>query len=190
MSVIDEIARLILADPNVTAKTIAGKLGYAEEKSVYYWLQKGGFTGMKDFRASVLRRTLPGAVGRKAEAPLARDSSDGGLTLFTDADPKTAVSSMRAHVEGQLGHESFGVLLTRTEFPPLAGAGDVVVIDPGAPSFQGDLMWASVKGRMHLVRQYGLPDGAPLYVDAREPGFLLSPDYVSGKVVFILRKYV
>lgn len=190
MSVIDEIARYILADPNVTARTIAARLGYAEEKSVYYWLQKAGFKGMKDFKASVLRRTLPGAAPRKPDTPLARDAGDSGLTLFSDADEKTPVSNFQSHVEGLVGHETYGVLLTRTEFPPFAGAGDVVVVDPGAPSFQGDLMWASVKGRMRLVRQYGKPDGAALYVDAGQPGYLLTPDYVSGKVVFILRKYV
>lgn len=190
MSVIDEMARLILADPNVTAKQIADRLGYAEEKSVYYWLQKSGFSGIKDFRTSVLRRALPGPAPRRRETQVARDSGETGIALFTDSDGKTSRSSLQNHLDENLGHESFGVLLTRTEYQPLAGAGDVLVVDPGAPSFQGDLMWASVRGRMLLVRQYGLPDDSPFYVDAQKPGFILSPDFISGKVVFILRRPV
>ncbi len=187
MSVIDEMSRLVLADPNVTAREIAKQLGYAEEKSVYYWLQKSGFSGMRDFKTSVLRRTLP--ASKRSDQPVARDTGESGIAVFSDADSKTARTSLWRHIEDHLGHESYGVLLTRSDWEPLAGAGDVLIVDPGAPSFQGDLMWASVRGRMYLVRQYGLDDNTLFYVDAGRLTTPLSPDYLCGKVVFILRKY-
>ncbi len=188
MSVIDQMSRLVLADPNVTAREIAKQLGYAEEKSVYYWLQKSGFTGMREFKKSVLRRALPSPAPHP-EHPLARDAGEPGISMFMDSDLKAARTTLQSHFEGFLGHDSFAVLLTRTDYHPLAGAGDVLIVDPGAPSFQGDLMWASVRGKMHLLRQYGMPDERLLYVDAGQPGSLLMPDFVSGKVMFILRKY-
>jgi hypothetical protein len=187
LSVIDEMSRLVLADPNVTAREIAKQLGYAEEKSVYYWLQKSGFAGMREFKKSVLRRALPSPPPRP-EPPLARDSGEPGISLFMDSDLKSVRATLQRHLEGCLGHETFAVLLTRTDYYPLASVGDVLVVDPGAPSFQGDLMWASVRGKMHLVRQYGLPNRDLFYVDSGNPGSLLIPDFVSGKVVFILRK--
>lgn len=187
MSVIDEMSRFVLADPNVTASEIARRLGYAEEKSVYYWLQKSGFSGMREFKKSVLRRALPAPP--RTEPPVARDGVGPGISLYMDSDLKTARTTLQSHLDGHLGHGSFGVLLTRADYQPLAGAGDVLIVDPGAPSFQGDLMWVSVRGRMHLVRQYGMSDQSMLYVDAAQPGSLIMPDFVSGKVVFILRKY-
>ena len=186
MSVIDEMSRLVLANPNITAREIARKLGYAEEKSVYYWLQKAGYSGMKDFKGDVLRRILPAAP--KMEPPVVRDVASQGISVYSDADPRTAKATLREHLEGYLGRDSFGVILTRAEYPPLAEAGDLLIVDPGAPSFQGDLVWASVAGKMRLARQYGLPDKTFLYVDAGKPGEVLTPDFVSGKVVFILRR--
>ncbi len=54
MRVIDQIANLILEDPLITASRIARKLGYAEEKTVYYWLHKSHFTGLNAFKKAVL----------------------------------------------------------------------------------------------------------------------------------------
>ncbi|MCY0877973.1 MAG: hypothetical protein OWU84_03380 [Firmicutes bacterium] len=55
MRVIDQIANLILEDPFITAATIARKLGYAEEKTVYYWLHKSHFSGLNAFKKAVLQ---------------------------------------------------------------------------------------------------------------------------------------
>ena len=187
MSVIDQMSRLVLADPNMTARQIAKHLGYAEEKSVYYWLGKSGYSGMRDFKKSVLRRTLP--VSRRTDLSVARDTGETRFPLFSDTDLKSTHGSLETHLEEHLGHESYGVLLTHSDCEPLAGTGDVLIVDPGGPTFQGDLMWASVRGRMRLVRQYGLTDDTPFFVDAHQPASLVSPDFVSGKVVFILRKY-
>ena len=186
MSVIDQMSRLVLADPNVTARQIAKSLGYAEEKSVYYWLQKSGFSGMRDFKRSVLKRTLP--ASRRAEG-FARDAGDTFLPLFSDLQHKALGADLQRHLLEVMGHESFGVVLMEGNCEPLAGQGDVLLVDPGAPAFQGDLQWASVRGRMRLVRQYGADADSLFFVDATQPGSIVSPDYVSGKVVFILRKY-
>lgn len=187
MSVIDEMSRLILADPNVTAKEIARHLGYAEEKSVYYWLQKSGFTGMRDFKKNVLTRVVS-RPSIRPEPALARDAAGADISLFTDQDQNTG-ATLQDHLAGNLGHGSYGVVVTRHDCRPLAGVGDILIVDPGAPSFQGDLMWASVRGKMRLVRQYGLPDQSLFYVDPGQPGSVLSPDFVSGKVLFILKKH-
>lgn len=54
MRVIDRIANLILEDPLITAGRIAHRLGYAEEKTVYYWLHKSRFGGLNAFKKAVL----------------------------------------------------------------------------------------------------------------------------------------
>ena len=50
MSKIDQMAYFILANPNITGKELAAKLGYSEPKSIYYWLEKAGYEGLKDFK--------------------------------------------------------------------------------------------------------------------------------------------
>lgn len=186
MSIIDDMVYLVMQNPNVTAKEIAAHLGYAEEKSVYYWLQKAGFRGLREFRVAVLRRTFP-QPDHKGEVPTARDSGEPRIPLYPDGDFKAQASGLWEHVHRQAGPASFGVMLAKSEYPPLVARGDVIIVDPEAPCFQGDLMWVNVRGTMHLVRQYGKTADSSVFVDAGRPGILLSPDSVQGKVVLIVR---
>lgn len=86
---IDRIANLILEDPLITAGRIAHKLGYAEEKTVYYWLQKSHFAGLNAFKKAVLRgRYLPQDAALQESAllygrlPVANIFSDEGAPVF------------------------------------------------------------------------------------------------------------
>ncbi len=54
MRVLNQMAQLILEDPFITAKQLARQLGYAEEKSVYYWVDKTMFQGLNGFKRAVL----------------------------------------------------------------------------------------------------------------------------------------
>lgn len=69
MQVIDRIANLILEDPLITASRLARKLGYAEEKTVYYWLHKSHFSGLNAFKKAVLHGQYLPQSDRMAESP-------------------------------------------------------------------------------------------------------------------------
>lgn len=69
MRVIDQIANLILEDPLITASRIARKLGYAEEKTVYYWLHKSHFGGLNAFKKAVLHGQFLSQNSAAEEAP-------------------------------------------------------------------------------------------------------------------------
>lgn len=188
MSIIDDMVHLVRQNPNVTAKEIAAHLGYAEEKSVYYWLQKAGFRGLRDFRLSVLKRTFP-PPARKPNPSIARDSGQGAIPLYAEGSGRPEQSGLWEHIHKHAGPSSFGVVLSKSEYPPVASEGDVIVVDPDAPCFQGDLIWVKVRGAMRLARQYGRPGGPEIFVDAAKPGMLLTPDSVEGKVVLILKSF-
>jgi len=187
LSVIDQMSRLVLADPNVTARQIAKALGYAEEKSVYYWLSKSGYKGMRDFKKAVLSRTIPST--RRLDIPVTRDAGDTYLPLYSDPGQKALGYGLSAYLRENLSGDSYAVLMTEDSCAPVASRGDVVLVDPSATAFQGDLQWASVRGRMRVLRVYGDGDDRLLYVDAAEPASVVTPDFVSGKIVFILRKH-
>ncbi|MCY0898627.1 MAG: hypothetical protein OWU33_06750 [Firmicutes bacterium] len=73
MRVIDQIANLILEDPFITATAIARRLGYAEEKTVYYWLHKSHYSGLTAFKKAVLQGQYRPPETHALEAPSARD---------------------------------------------------------------------------------------------------------------------
>ena len=89
MRVIDRIANLILEDPLITATRIARQLGYAEEKTVYYWLHKSHYTGLKSFKKAVLHgQFLPQAAAAAepghlyGRLPITDEWSDDGQPVF------------------------------------------------------------------------------------------------------------
>ncbi|MGI6663711.1 MAG: hypothetical protein ACOX4B_09770 [Bacillota bacterium] len=187
MSIIDDMVHIVMRNPNATAKDIAAELGYAEEKSVYYWLGKAGFRGLKDFKLAVLRRTPPKTQVETQKPAYARESGVPAFRLYPEEDTRALPTGLWEHIGKQAGPHSYGVLLTKSEFPPLVSRGDVLVVDPQAPFFQGDLVWVSVKGSKRLVRRYGKADDQDVFVDAMRPGMVLVPDSVDGKVVLIVK---
>lgn len=89
MRVIDRIANLILEDPLITANRLAQKLGYAEEKTIYYWLHKAHYKGLTAFKKAVLHGQFlpqasdlgesPGLYGR---LPVTEGWTDDGQPIF------------------------------------------------------------------------------------------------------------
>lgn len=68
MEVLNKIASLILEDPFLTATQIAKRLGYAEEKTIYYWIDKAHYPGLVAFKRAVIRGRyrISGESGIKA----------------------------------------------------------------------------------------------------------------------------
>lgn len=89
MQVIDEIANLILENPLITAQAIARRLGYAEEKTVYYWIHKAHYSGLNAFKMAVLHGQFfphhdaleesPSLYGR---LPICEDWTSEGKPVF------------------------------------------------------------------------------------------------------------
>lgn len=49
------MAALIRENPNITVREIANNLKFADNKSVYYWLNKANYHGIGDFKQAVLK---------------------------------------------------------------------------------------------------------------------------------------
>jgi hypothetical protein len=169
------MAKLVLKNPNISAKEIARSLGYAEQKSIYYWLQKAGFKGMRDFRQAVLSRNGSNRYG-VLDAGLARDRES------------RLPRNMGNYLAKHLGPGAYGILVSR-DSGEVAKPGDMAVLDPDAPLGQGDLVAARIDGTTGILRRYEL-SGQAVYVDISSPDKVLFPDFVVGKVAAIVRKYV
>src|SRR5690606_40893736 len=67
---VDRMSEIILQRPSVTGKELARELGFAQERSVYYWLHKAAYAGLRDFRAAVLTGAYPVATAPASSRPL------------------------------------------------------------------------------------------------------------------------
>lgn len=104
MRVIDRIANLILEDPLITADRIARRLGYAEEKTVYYWLHKAHFSGLNAFKKAVLHgvflpqdSAVQEPTGLYGRLPIANAWTDDGRPIF-QGDTMTVPSGAPAEL--------------------------------------------------------------------------------------------
>lgn len=61
------MASFIRANPTATVRELAAHMGFSEERSVYYWLHKLGFRGLKDFKRHVITERGAGAVEEARE---------------------------------------------------------------------------------------------------------------------------
>ena len=180
LSKIDQMAQLVLANPTITAKELAQKMGYAEQKSVYYWLEKAGYRGLKDFKQSVLSGCFQFA--RLPDAQLAKDAPRPAIPLYT-GDKLRRVDCSEL-LDAHLGPGSFAVQLQG------GGSGDILIIDPEALCTQGSIVLVSTGDKASQARVYYMAGKSPIYVDLNNPNLLLSPDFVIGKVVFVVKRAI
>ena len=68
---IERMASIVREDPSVTVRELARRMGFAEQKSIYYWLGKQRYRGLKDFKRAVLAQRYSAKLedAGKAGAP-------------------------------------------------------------------------------------------------------------------------
>ena len=80
---IDKITQLVRENPAITVKEIAKALGYSEERSVYYWLEKAKYKGIKDFKQTIFAdpssRYQSGNDKNRANGSGPRQAAHGGF---------------------------------------------------------------------------------------------------------------
>lgn len=184
---LQKIARLIATNPSITVKQIAREMGYSEEKSVYYWLEKGRYYGIKQFKKAV----LTGEFQRKP-----RDRSeikDRGFSLVPEdlpvargftPDGKPLLVDVPSHYSRNLGESMYAWVVKGTEYSPFLKTDDVLVIDPDAQVSDGDLVLLVRDSRPEIRWYYR----GNLFVHPLNPHDVLrDQSSPSGKVSNIVR---
>ena len=123
-----QIQSLVRSHPTITVRELAAALGFSEERSVYYWLQKAGFRGLKDFKASVLS-SPPRVEAEVPRGPL-------GVAESTPA------------------YELVLIVVQTPEYAPFFLAGDRMVVEMGRPPRDGELALLELDGQPNAVRRY------------------------------------
>lgn len=192
---VDRMAEIILARPSVTARQLAQELGFAQERSVYYWLRKAGYGGLQSFRAAVLTGLYPVAApgaargrlrtGRVAEVPLVAGQGPA------DGAPRGYVVTTQP-----VSHGAFALTIDSPDYRPVVEPDDVLLIDPDQEPEDGDLVVIQAgSGQPLLCRTY--PRSRPRFVHpVTGRPLALSPGYgpvaeakVLGRVIGLQRRF-
>lgn len=117
MDVADKIADVILTDPSVSVREIAQRLGYAEERTIYYWINKRGFHGIRPFKRAVLTGQFRGqlhareSTARPGRLPVADRLTKTGDPVYTgETVPITLDRGRGLYVWRYQGDPEIGIL--------------------------------------------------------------------------------
>lgn len=137
----DTIARivsLIQARPTITVRELANELGYAQERSVYYWVKKTGHPGITSLREAVL----------------------AGMDHLESEIKKvdTSVSESPDYTTS---------MITGHEYAPWLLPGDELHVDRSRPPRDGELVLIRLPKQNEAVRRFLVGDPAILVHPSR-----------------------
>ncbi|MCL4493529.1 MAG: hypothetical protein M1294_01785 [Firmicutes bacterium] len=128
MDVLNRMAYLILEDPFITAAELSHKLGYSEEKTIYYWLAKAHYQGLQAFKRAVVggRFRVPAQAAQESTAhygrlPVVDGFAQDGKPIITK---ESLSGSLAANVLGRMAWRYHG---------PMQGpvqSGDLLLLSP------------------------------------------------------------
>ncbi|HHV79754.1 MAG TPA: S24 family peptidase [Firmicutes bacterium] len=163
MNPLEKMIQLVRRDPAITVSELASSLGYSEEKSVYYWLDKAGYSGIREFKRDVL--------GEAREAEL-----EPGPLGTPDSKP---------------GANPFAYTIPTSEYAPLFFQNDVLIVDPAAELHNGDYVLVSQVQSPYIMRYHRIDDRQFL-VAVHDPRIILDPTTnatILGRISKLIRTF-
>lgn len=141
---LEKLARLIRQQPDITVRNLADHMGYSETKSIYYWLRKAGFAGMRAFRNAVLRgdypvlpsvreHETPRPVGFGLDLPLIERLGPNGRIIPGDR-------TYPLPWDQELVQKLFVYRWPGARVDDLVNPGDALIVEPCTAVHQGDLV--------------------------------------------------
>jgi len=151
LEVLDRMAALIRENPSITVREIAARLGYSEERSVYYWLEKARYYGIRSFRRAVL-------TGQYRPHQFGEYVSEDGAEAVTIRIARGLTAQNTPQFTGEklilgpgVAEGSFAVRL-QSDVPDMGFfRGDVLVADPSSAPLPGELVLKGRAGTFDLV---------------------------------------
>ncbi|HHT01547.1 MAG TPA: hypothetical protein GXZ96_02470 [Firmicutes bacterium] len=164
MKVLKQMAKLILQNPSITVRELANTLGYSEEKSIYYWLEKANFFGIKQFKQAVLTGEFPVDESAFAIANSQVDfvSESGSppprLPLMKgfgpQGNPIFATPTISVFGGDGLSQNAFAFVLEVKQYMPYFMPSDLVIVDPAIPLEDGAWVLYWRPGAPPEIRRY------------------------------------
>lgn len=185
--VLRRMSDLVREHPGVTVREIARELGYTQERSVYYWLNKADFQGIRQFRDAVLRGELAArgterGVPTGHSVPLYRMSQ---IPFETDSRPP---ASRQVVIGEPWSPDLFALEVEGTDYLPLIEPQDQLVVDPAGEPRDGDLVLVMVRGYGPAIRRiFGQHPTWLVHPSRGRPFEAQHSPVILGRVVRLLR---
>ncbi|NLM69726.1 MAG: hypothetical protein GX177_06950 [Firmicutes bacterium] len=145
------MAALVRENPNITVREIADRLKFADNKSVYYWLSKGNYQGIGEFKQAILKEQTESLVGLGV--------IQNGKSKFLVKVPVKQWNSKKTDNTQQWVYlfydipnprGLFALTIETNEFAPWFQEGDMIFVNPAASSSKAG--WALLKkGRTYFI---------------------------------------
>lgn len=162
MHTLEKMAEIVRNDPSVTVRDIAKRMNFLEQRSVYYWLSKGGFKGLRHFKRAVLshRQTVPVTVEQVMEAslPAHEIASSGGsrrlvsipvaMSVSSDGVPRWTQDSICMELPSTVSSSVFALKVNEGNTDSLDAW---LVLDPKDDPQDGSYVLAIAKDNRRLV---------------------------------------
>lgn len=198
-----KMARIVMQNPTATAREITEKMGYAQEKSVYYWLRKAGFRGIVDFRQAVLTGNFPPPDDFFTRLPIATDQQGkymrrsipvlGDFSKFVGATLSKLRPRFFLNCPGAISKNGFALIMDLPDYHPAVQRDDIIAIDPDQESIQGDILLVSSVNRGNLLGHIYGKEESRLLISPTNPGYAITFNQegftVLGRVVALIRQY-
>ena len=189
---LERMARAIRRNPEITVQELKDLLGYAQEKSIYYWLQKHSFKGIKHFRRAVSPAPILQAIRRLPTTQAEAQGPGQKLPLATGFTPQGEVNTSEHRVPVLLNcsESAFAYHIDTNEYLPTIAAGDFLIVEPEQQPQQGSLVLVLDREKPLLYRFY--PGQPPLLVHPANPHHAKKHTdslVLMGQVVQLLRLF-
>jgi SOS-response transcriptional repressor LexA len=147
--VILEMARFLRENPSATVNQLAEHMGWAENRSVYYWLNQAGFKGIRDFRKVALDRSFSFSNEdiiredlEKTYLPIVEQINSPKHYEYAKEDFLCLIKTSTT---------SFVYRVSNHDWAPFLIPGDLLVVDPEVKPQNQDIFLVWVRGQGTLI---------------------------------------
>jgi hypothetical protein len=193
---LERMAQAIRINPEITVQELKDVLGYAQEKSVYYWLKKSPYKSVRKFRKAVLTGQYnpnypfpPEHLSQSAESP----PRCVPLAIGFTPEGKVETSGQTIPVLYNYSRSAFAYRIETNEYFPYFNVGDILIIDPEENPKAGCFLFIFAEDKPQIHRFY--PGKPSLLIHPAKPHkirTILTPKdkiLLMGQVVQLIRSF-
>lgn len=174
-----QMANLVRANPSITVREIARELQFADNKSVYYWLDKYKFHGLRDFKRAVLSGRQPRDEGLTVEVG-GKQCYAARVALFSwNPKEKTPIGEWCFLHDEPNPQGLFAVQVGDERFGPWLIPHDILIIAAGHGAPVDGWVLLTGEGQFHLG--FSLPGGG--IIDPRTARGVPAEFHPVGRIV-------
>lgn len=154
---LSQMANLIRENPGITVREIANALQFADNKSVYYWLEKNNFHGINDFKRVVLSDLQRFTDGLSVKINDSRSYLVRAPLFAWDPSKKDPVGEWCFLYNHPDPRGIFAVLVGDQSFSPWLMPQDILIVDEHGTGENDE--WILLVGDRGYCLGISVPDG-------------------------------